>query len=132
MRVALNNCVSADKDVRLQNEVISPQCRETLLDEEVISFWLSVSNLEQHQLPTFVAVQWAKRANGIGEWMALGSAVRRFNSFETSPILSYPPRPCAILFVITRTLVHDGKPVMGPNWRIFFSRTTRTFVAVVL
>ena len=57
MRVALNNCVSADKDVRLQNEVISPQCRETLLDEEVISFWLSVSQLEQHQVPTFVAVQ---------------------------------------------------------------------------
>ena len=71
MRVALNNCVSADKDVRLQNEVISPQYRATLLDEEVISFWLSVSNLEQHQVPTFVAVQWAKRANGVGEWMAL-------------------------------------------------------------
>ena len=40
-------------------------------DEEVSSFWLSVSYLEEHQVPMFVAKQWAKRATNISEWMAL-------------------------------------------------------------
>jgi hypothetical protein len=34
-------------------------------------------------------------------------------------ILGYPPRPHAILFVITRSLVHDGRPVRIPKWRSF-------------
>jgi hypothetical protein len=40
-------------------------------DEEVITFWLSVSYLEKRQVPMFVAKQWAKRATNISEWMAL-------------------------------------------------------------
>jgi hypothetical protein len=33
--------------------------------------------------------------------------------------LSYPPRPCAIFFVIARPLIHDLRPIGIPIWRIF-------------
>jgi hypothetical protein len=40
-------------------------------DEEVIALWLSVSYLEEHHVPMFVAKQWAEKATNISEWMAL-------------------------------------------------------------
>jgi hypothetical protein len=41
--------------------------------------------------------------------------------------LSYSPCPCAILFVITRSLVHNGKPVATPNWRILVIQIRNSF-----
>jgi hypothetical protein len=40
-------------------------------DEQVISFWLSVSYLEDHRVPMFVVKQWGLKASNISEWMAL-------------------------------------------------------------
>jgi hypothetical protein len=45
----------------------------------------------------------------------------------TSGFLGYPPRPYAILFVIARSLVHDGRPVVMPKWRIFIIKIESAF-----
>jgi hypothetical protein len=71
LRVALGNCVNADKDVSLAERSYFAAVQNDSSDEEVISFWLSVSYLEQHQVPMFVAKLWAKRVNNISQWMAL-------------------------------------------------------------
>jgi hypothetical protein len=69
--LALCYCVNADEDVS------SAECRYfhavqlNSTDEEVISFWLSVSYLEEHHVSMFVAKLWAKQANDLSEWMAL-------------------------------------------------------------
>jgi hypothetical protein len=41
--------------------------------------------------------------------------------------LSYSPHPGTILFVITRPLVHNGRPVATPNWRIFIIKIESPF-----
>jgi hypothetical protein len=40
-------------------------------DEEIIAFWLSLSNLRDHHVSVAVAKQWVKEANDIGEWMSI-------------------------------------------------------------
>lgn len=42
-----------------------------------------------------------------------------FGKVRSSAFLNDPPRPCAALFDVARTLVRDGKPIVIPNWRIF-------------
>jgi hypothetical protein len=71
LRVALGNCVNAAKYVSPAERDHFTAAQNDSSDEEVISFWLSVSYLEEHHVPMFVAKQWAKRATNIGEWMAL-------------------------------------------------------------
>jgi hypothetical protein len=71
LRVVLGLCVCGDKDVSTAERIYFTIKQDDSSDEEVISFWLSVSYLEEHQVPMFVAKQWAKRATNISEWMAL-------------------------------------------------------------
>jgi hypothetical protein len=71
LRVALGNCVNAAKDVSPAERAHFTAAQNDSSDEEVVSFWLSVSYLDDHRVPIFVAQQWARRANSISEWMAL-------------------------------------------------------------
>jgi hypothetical protein len=71
LRVALGVCVSADKDVSPAERSYFTAMQNDSSDEEVISFWLSVSYLENHRVPMFIVKQWARRATNISEWMAL-------------------------------------------------------------
>jgi hypothetical protein len=40
-------------------------------DEQIISFWLSISHLEDRQVPLFIVRQRAKKATSVTEWMTL-------------------------------------------------------------
>jgi hypothetical protein len=71
LRVALGICVSADKDVSSAERSYFAAAQNVASDEEVISFWLSVSYLEDHRVPMFVVKQCARRASNISEWMSL-------------------------------------------------------------
>jgi hypothetical protein len=71
LRVALCNCVNADESVSLAERRYFDAVQLDSTDEEVISFGLSVSYLEEHHVSMFVAKQWAKQANDLCEWMAL-------------------------------------------------------------
>ena len=71
LRVALGNCVNADKDVSPAERSHFAAAQNDSSDEEVVSFWLSVSYLDKHRVPMFIAKQWARRATHINEWMAL-------------------------------------------------------------
>ena len=70
-RVALGICVSADKDVSPAERSHFTAMQNNSSDEDVISFWLSVSYLDNHRVPMFIVTQWAQRATNISEWMAL-------------------------------------------------------------
>jgi hypothetical protein len=67
LRVALVVCVGADGTVSSAERSYFAAVQNDASDE---SFWLSVSYLEDHQVPMFVAKQWAKQASNISEWMA--------------------------------------------------------------
>jgi hypothetical protein len=68
VRVALGICVSADKDVSPAERSHFTGMQNNSSDEDVISFWLSVSYLDNHRVPMFIVTQ---RATNISEWMAL-------------------------------------------------------------
>jgi hypothetical protein len=69
--VALGNCANAAKDVSPAERDHFTAVQNDCSDEEIISFWLSVSSLKERQVPMFVAKQWAKRTTNISEWIAL-------------------------------------------------------------
>jgi hypothetical protein len=71
IRKVLVNYVNLDKSVSLasRNSFIIGQ--RDYSDEQIISFWLSVSDIDDHRVPMFVVRQWAKKATNIDEWMAL-------------------------------------------------------------
>jgi hypothetical protein len=71
LRVALGVCVGADKEVSSAERSNFVSVQNAASDEEVISFWLSVSYLEEHRVPMFVVKQWGQKASNISEWMAL-------------------------------------------------------------
>jgi hypothetical protein len=71
LRVALGICVSADKDVSPAERSYFTARQNNSSDEDGISFWLSVSYLDNHRVPMFIVTQWARRATNISEWMAL-------------------------------------------------------------
>jgi hypothetical protein len=71
MRSALGQCVNADKGVSPTDRRYFTAAQNDAPDEEVIAFWLSVSYLEEHHVPMFVAKQLAEKATNISEWMAL-------------------------------------------------------------
>ena len=71
VRVALGICVSADKDVSPAERSHFTAMQNNSSDEDVISFWLSVSYLDNHRVPMFIVTQWAQRATNISELMAL-------------------------------------------------------------
>jgi hypothetical protein len=57
LRLALDNCVNADKGVSARDRKYCTAAQNDAPDEEVIAFWLSVSYLEDHHVPMFVAKQ---------------------------------------------------------------------------
>jgi hypothetical protein len=71
LRVALGVCVGADEDVSSAERSYFAAVQYDASDEEVISFWLSVSYLGDHKVPMFVVKQWGQKASNISEWMAL-------------------------------------------------------------
>jgi hypothetical protein len=71
LRVALGLCVCAAKDVSTEERIYFTSQQNDSSDEEVIAFWLSVSYLDEHQVPMFVVEKWAKRASSVNHWMAL-------------------------------------------------------------
>jgi YihY family inner membrane protein len=50
-----------------------------------------------------------------------------FQGFEQSELLSYPPRPDAIFFVVAWPLIHDVRPVLIPDRRIFIIQSINAF-----
>jgi hypothetical protein len=60
LRVALCNCVNADEGVSSAERHYFDAVQLNSTDEEVISFWLSVSYLEEHHVSMSVAKRWAK------------------------------------------------------------------------
>ena len=71
LRMVLGVCVNADTEVSPAQRIYFAAAQNDCSDEEIISFWLSVSSLEEHQVPMFVAKYWAKHASNFVEWMWL-------------------------------------------------------------
>jgi hypothetical protein len=71
LRMVLGVCVDADAKVSPAERRHFGTFQRTSSDEEVITFWLSVSSLEDRRVPMFVAKHWAKRASNFIEWMSL-------------------------------------------------------------
>jgi hypothetical protein len=71
LRIVLGVCVKADGKVSSAEGIYFAAVQNDCSDEEIISLWLSVSSLEERQVPMFVAEQWAKPASNFIEWMAL-------------------------------------------------------------
>jgi len=71
LRMVLGVCAKADANVSPAERIYFAAAQNDCSDEEIISFWLTVSSLEEHQVPMFVAKHWAERASNFIEWMAL-------------------------------------------------------------
>lgn len=71
LRMVLGVCVKADANVSLAQRIYFAAAQNDCSDEEIISFWLSVSSLDEHQVPMFVAKHWATRSSNFIEWMVL-------------------------------------------------------------
>jgi hypothetical protein len=71
IRKVLVNYVNLDKSVSLDSRNSFIIGQRDYSDEQIISFWLSISDIEDHRVPMFVVRQWAKKATNIDEWMAL-------------------------------------------------------------
>jgi hypothetical protein len=71
LRMVIGVCVSADGNVSPTERRYFDTFQRNSSDEQVIPFWLSVSSLEEHQVPMFVVRHWAKRSSNFIEWMAL-------------------------------------------------------------
>jgi hypothetical protein len=71
LRMVLGVCVNADTEVSPAQRIYFAAAQNDCSDEEIISFWLSVSSLEEHQVPMFVARHWATRSSNFIEWMML-------------------------------------------------------------
>ena len=71
LRMVLGVCVNADTEVSPAQRIHFAAAQNDSSDEEIISFWLSVSSLEEHRVPMFVAKHWATRSSNFIEWMAL-------------------------------------------------------------
>ena len=65
LRMVLGVCAKADANVSPAERIYFAAAQNDCSDEEIISFWLTVSSLEEHQVPMFVAKHWAKRASNI-------------------------------------------------------------------
>jgi hypothetical protein len=71
LRAAIVNCVGWDESVPIASRISFMIDQFDFSDEQVISFWLSISYLENRQAPMFVVKQWAAKATSINEWMTL-------------------------------------------------------------
>jgi hypothetical protein len=63
LRMVLGVCVNADTEVSPAQRIYFAAAQKHCSDEQIISFWLSVSSLEEHQVPMFVAKHGASRSS---------------------------------------------------------------------
>jgi hypothetical protein len=61
LRISLGVCVVAHKDVSSAQWSHFAAVQNDASDEQVVSFWLSVSYLEDHRVPMFVVKQFSDR-----------------------------------------------------------------------
>ncbi len=71
LRAVLINCINLDVGVTLLDRCYLTIVEHDFSDEEIVSLWLSVSYLGDHQVPMFVATHWAKKVTNIDDWMRL-------------------------------------------------------------
>jgi hypothetical protein len=71
LRMVLGVCVNANTEVSPAQRIYFAAAQNDSSDEQIISFWLSVSSLEDHQVPMFVAKHWATRSSNFIDWMLL-------------------------------------------------------------
>jgi hypothetical protein len=71
LRMVLGIYVNASKEISPAQRIYFAAGQNDSSDEEIISFWLSVSRLEEHQVPMFVAKHWAARSSNFVDWMLL-------------------------------------------------------------
>src|SRR5580693_5758508 len=71
IRMVLGVCAKANANVSPAERIYFAAAQNNCSDEEIISFWLAVSSLEEHQVPMFVAKHWAERASNFIEWIAV-------------------------------------------------------------
>jgi hypothetical protein len=69
--MVLGVCVHAEAKVSPAQRIYFAAAQNDCSDEDIISFWLSMSNREDHQVPMFVAEHWAIRSSNFIEWMVL-------------------------------------------------------------
>jgi hypothetical protein len=65
------NCINQDGEVTLLDRCYLTTVEHDFSDEEIVSLWLSVSCLRDHQVPIFVAKHWAEKVSTIDDWMKL-------------------------------------------------------------
>ena len=71
LRVTLGKFVAADQEVSRPDRILFAAAQNACSDEEIISMWLSVSSVQEHQVPMFLVEHWARRASNLNEWMEL-------------------------------------------------------------
>ena len=71
LRMVLGVCANANTEVSPTQRIYFAAAQKHCSDEQINSFWLSVSSLEEHQVPMFVAKHWATRSSNFIEWMIL-------------------------------------------------------------
>jgi hypothetical protein len=71
LRGTLGSCLNQDKSASILDRCYLTLVQHDYSDEEIVSLWLSVSFLRDHQVPMFVVKHWAEKAADINEWMSL-------------------------------------------------------------
>jgi hypothetical protein len=71
LRMVLGVCAKADANVSPSARIYFAAAQKHCSDEQIISFWLSASSIQEHRVPMFVAKHWATRSSNFIEWMAL-------------------------------------------------------------
>ena len=84
LRMVFGACAKADANVSPAERIYFAAAQNDCSDEEIISFWLAVSSLEEHQVPMFVAKHWAKRARESRARFAHRSGSRTGNNGGTA------------------------------------------------
>jgi hypothetical protein len=55
LRMVLGVCAKSDANVSPSERIYFAAAQNDRSDQEIISFWLSVSSIEEHQVPMFTA-----------------------------------------------------------------------------
>lgn len=71
LRGALMDCINRNGAVTLVDRCYLAIIEQDFSDEEIVSLWLSVSRLDDHRIPMFVARHWAGKVTNIDDWMKL-------------------------------------------------------------
>ena len=70
LRVVLRDSVAADRSISVHERTFFTAL-QNVSDEEMVTLWLSLSNLKDRHVSMAVAELWAKEAKDFSEWMAL-------------------------------------------------------------